>query len=308
MKKNEIIGKCEWCGQTVSSKYRSILPRFCSHKCSNQWKWDNIRARKAFVTVHCSWCGNPIEIDATDHRIKEGQQHWFCDHKCESNYRISKRRLKICPVCGISFYKRKTQTCGMDCGVKLKQMIAFEKKYEVEFKNYEDFVEKKDGIIEARKKKNLVDMSDTGLLSSDDAYMKEYLRRYNSLTDIKERKRERQRERIKEDELFALKVAIRKNLVQSFRRNGYKKGSRTEEILGCSFLFFKKYIERKFRKGMSWDNYGEWQLDHIVPLATAKNKEEVIRLCHYKNFQPLWAEENLKKSSKIPQVQLSLPI
>ena len=52
---------------------------------------------------------------------------------------------------------------------------------------------------------------------------------------------------------------------------------------------------------MSWDNHGEWHLDHIIPMASATNEKEVIKLNHYTNFQPLWAEENLQKSDKIKQ-------
>jgi hypothetical protein len=50
---------------------------------------------------------------------------------------------------------------------------------------------------------------------------------------------------------------------------------------------------------MSWDNYGKWHIDHIIPLSSANNEDEVYKLCHHTNLQPLWAEDNLKKSNKI---------
>ena len=58
-------------------------------------------------------------------------------------------------------------------------------------------------------------------------------------------------------------------------------------------------IETKFKKGMSFENHGEWHLDHIYPISLAKSEEEVIKLNHYTNFQPLWSEDNLRKSNKI---------
>ena len=50
---------------------------------------------------------------------------------------------------------------------------------------------------------------------------------------------------------------------------------------------------------MSWDNYGIWEIDHIIPLATATTKESVLILNHYTNLQPLWAKDNMIKSDKI---------
>ena len=77
------------------------------------------------------------------------------------------------------------------------------------------------------------------------------------------------------------------------------KNKKTEEILGCDYMFIKDYLETKFTEGMSWENYGKWHIDHIIPLSSAKTKEEFYKLCHYTNLQPLWAEENLKKYNKI---------
>ena len=50
---------------------------------------------------------------------------------------------------------------------------------------------------------------------------------------------------------------------------------------------------------MSWDNYGKWHIDHIIPLSSANSEDDIYKLCHYTNLQPLWAEDNLKKSNKI---------
>jgi len=119
---------------------------------------------------------------------------------------------------------------------------------------------------------------------------KDKLNAYNN-SYIKERK--------KNDTLFKLKCNLRNRIYLSIKNKGYTKKSKTYQILGCTYKEFKEHIERQFTKGMSWDNQGEWHLDHIYPVSLAKNEEELIKLNHYTNFQPLWAEENLKKSNKI---------
>ena len=101
------------------------------------------------------------------------------------------------------------------------------------------------------------------------------------------------------DPLFKMKCNLRTRTWISFRNKGYKKSSKTQEMLGVDWEVCKAHIEKQFTEGMNWDNYGKWHIDHIIPLALAKNKEELMKLCHYKNLQPLWAEDNIKKSNKI---------
>ena len=63
----------------------------------------------------------------------------------------------------------------------------------------------------------------------------------------------------------------------------------------------QKYLESQFLEGMCWDNYGiyGWHIDHKIPLCSAKNETELLKLFHYTNLQPLWAEDNLKKNGNL---------
>ena len=86
----------------------------------------------------------------------------------------------------------------------------------------------------------------------------------------------------------------------SFQKlNKISKKNKTFDIVGCNPIFLKEYIESKFTNGMSWDNRHMWHIDHIIPLSSAKTEEEIYKLCHYTNLQPLWIKENLSKGSKI---------
>ena len=109
------------------------------------------------------------------------------------------------------------------------------------------------------------------------------------------------KERRKNDKMFLLKTTLRSNI--SKKLNNYLKGSKqksTFEILGCTFEEFAKYLESKFEKWMNWENRGlyngelnyGWDLDHIIPLCSAKNNNDVYKLNHYTNFQPLCSKNN----------------
>ena len=106
------------------------------------------------------------------------------------------------------------------------------------------------------------------------------------------------RKRRAEDILFALSGRVSSLIRISIKKMGYPKKSKTRDILGCSYDDFKAYFESKFTDGMSWDNRGAWHIDHIIPISSAKTEDDVIRLNHYTNLQPLWAIDNLKKGSK----------
>ena len=76
---------------------------------------------------------------------------------------------------------------------------------------------------------------------------------------------------------------------------------KSQELLGCNFETARKHIESLFKPGMSWDNYGKWHMDHIIPCASFDLRCPVQQLacCYYKNLQPLWAFDNMSKGSQI---------
>jgi hypothetical protein len=107
-----------------------------------------------------------------------------------------------------------------------------------------------------------------------------------------------------QSEIRLISRQLRSVTANAFKRKGFVKSKKTEELLGCSVEEARKHIEKQFVKGMSWDNYGVdvWHIDHIIPLSSAKTKEDVERLCKWQNLQPLFATENRKKSGKSPLI------
>ena len=131
------------------------------------------------------------------------------------------------------------------------------------------------------------------------AYNQEQSRKWNEI--FKQRAKERHKDRMATDPVYAMKYRLRNRTARAFKENGYPKTSKTAEILGCEWETLANHIESGFTDGMTWENRSEWHVDHIVPLASANTEDELIILCHYTNLQPLWAEDNIRKSDKMPE-------
>jgi len=119
------------------------------------------------------------------------------------------------------------------------------------------------------------------------------------------KKNEYQKNRKKTDMLYRLKCNVRSYLCNTLKN----KKDKTCHILGCSFEEFKNHIESLWQPWMNWGNYGlyngefgyGWDIDHIVPISSANTEEQIIRLNHYSNLQPLCSKINryIKKDSFI---------
>lgn len=123
--------------------------------------------------------------------------------------------------------------------------------------------------------------------------------RRNNKAEKAKRDRKYVRARMDSDPLFRLTYTVRNRIFQAFRDRGFGKHSKTREMLGCDWETVKTHIELQFKPGMRWENRSEWHIDHIIPLASAKDEEQMIALCHYTNLQPLWAAENIAKGARL---------
>lgn len=176
---------------------------------------------------------------------------------------------KICSKCGIDkplndYYKNKARKDGVSTYCILCQKEYFKKPERIEYERKR--------TNKRRKTKEY----------------KEYQVQYQMKLNKK---------KYNEDIQFRLMKRMRNNINKYITR----KQKTTSQIIGCSSLDLIKHLESQFLPDMSWDNYGEWHIDHIIPQSSAKTEEEVYKLNHYTNLQPLWAEDNLRKSDKISE-------
>lgn len=190
--------------------------------------------------------------------------------------------MKICKVCSTEkpldeFYKNSTCQGGLEGRCK-KCHAAYTKSYYE--KNKESRKQYRDNYYHKRHKE---------LRSQQSEWQKRNRDKINR----------RSRERAKEDPIYALSLVCRTRIKCAFQSFGYKKNTKTRSMIGCDWDQLKSHIENQFDAGMSWANRGEWEIDHIVPIASAKSEDRLLELFHYTNLQPLWKADNRAKGTRI---------
>ena len=118
--------------------------------------------------------------------------------------------------------------------------------------------------------------------------------------DVKKRIYDRYRDRIASDPIFKMVCYMRSRVRNAIYNQFASKTCSTFDLVGCEPKDLKKHLEDQFREGMTWDNYGEWHVDHIRPcdsfnLSFDSERKECF---HFSNLQPLWANENLTKGNR----------
>lgn len=124
-------------------------------------------------------------------------------------------------------------------------------------------------------------------------------KKYNSRPDVKDRRNARNIIRMKEDPKFKLTCQMRSYISKSLSKKSY--GALRHVDWNIEEL--KSHIEKQFTKGMTWDNYGEWHIDHIIPVANfiyEKPEDDDFKSCWcLSNLRPIWAKENLSKQDAL---------
>lgn len=212
--------------------------------------------------------------------------------------------MKVCSKCKIEkvlndFYKSSRNKCGyrsqcISCEREYKDLNKDKRReydknrsYDID-KKRSYYVKNKEYILSKRKEH----------YSNNRENKLEYQKEYQRLN--KEKRNLYLIERRKNDPLFKLITNVRNLIYNSFYYSGYSKNSKTEQLLGCTFEELKIYLENKFETWMTWENRGMyngdfdygWDIDHITPLSSAETEEDIIRLNHYTNLQPLCSKIN----------------
>jgi len=108
------------------------------------------------------------------------------------------------------------------------------------------------------------------------------------------------KKRRRENPAFNIMCRLRCRLWHALKAQGVRKTTSTMKLCGCSLDYLKKYLEKQFVDGMTWENRGKWHIDHIRPCCSfdLTDPEQQKQCFHYSNLQPLWARDNMIKGAK----------
>ena len=127
-------------------------------------------------------------------------------------------------------------------------------------------------------------------------YQKDYRKSHKD--EIRCYYRKYKKDRYAEDLDFRIRCTLRSRLANAIKHE--RAGSAMKD-LGCSLEQLKHSLVSKFQPSMSWKNYGEWHIDHIIPLSSfdLTDRDQFLKAVHYTNLQPLWEEENIRKGNEV---------
>lgn len=227
-----------------------------------------------------------------------------CSKPCKNKYRViwnrmdrerkpKKKRYGSCPICAKKVFlppKVSSICCSEECS-----NIGAKRRSEKYKKNNPE------KLKESIKKGNNSEKRKTWIRENRDG-LKARNKKWRSKN--KETLLKKQRDRYNNDPEIRMRFIIRGHL----RRMISRKQKRTHEYISYSYEDLVNHLESLFKDGMSWENYGKWQIDHKRPLCSfnyfhddgTENIEEIKKAMSLKNLQPLWSEDNRAKSGKYP--------
>jgi hypothetical protein len=202
-------------------------------------------------------------------------------------------RSKICKCCNKEFVPKREQMifCSDYCGKKFNMPLEERRKYNCEYRknNPEKVKQQAKENYEKHKEKRLADAA---------IYREEKREYINEYAKIYRQENKDYWSRYLKDPNFKIAYTLRTRLRGALKSQKAHKNNSVIEYTGCSIEFLKNYLEDRFVAGMSWDNHGEWHIDHIRPCSSFDlTKEEECKKCfHFSNLLPLWAHDNHVKS------------
>ena len=304
---------CKNCSKSFNYIIVTSIPKHCSYRCQRDYRNKRKRERAAAkvfdIKLKCPECN--INFIKKSNKSKKK----FCSEKCcdlfhgkkfekkrtlrfKTDKKYKEKYSKLQKIWReknkdkIKEYSKKAQSKE---SYKIKRKLYLEKfysnpknkekrlKWQKEWRN-RDHVKQKRLDYKKRNREHIRKQSC------------EYAKR----PEVRNRVRNQIRQKLKNDPVFILKSRLRTRFYQYVKRGLAKKQVKTSELIGCDWQYLKNYLQKRFKKGMSWKNFGEWHIDHRKPMAhfNLLDVKQQYECCNYKNLKPMWATDNLSKGAR----------
>lgn len=205
--------------------------------------------------------------------------------------------MKLCSKCGLlkdesCFDKDRTHADGLRCQCKDCRKAKW-------FENRDENLAKKRAGYKKNRQKNLVYAREYAEKNKD--LLIEKRRVYEGRPEVRKRIRTYWKSRMNAEPMIRLNASMRAAVYHSVKQN--KAGNTWQSLVGYNLELLKTHLEKQFLPGMTWGNYGEWEIDHKTPLAahnfTSPDQFDFKRAWGLKNLRPLWASENRSKGDRL---------
>jgi len=279
-----------------------MITRICK-LCPKEFKITSSRQ------IYCTDCKAIAEKLYNEQYMKIYNKKYRQEHKEELKergkiyYQSHKKEIKPknCPICKKEFIQNHNKSNGQKYCAVCSEITQKEQKKKDDKKYYKIH------------KEECVKRTEQWIAENRERYL-EMGRKYYQLHKIEDSIRCKEYSRTHREQLkkyhkewkkkhpMALFVDSLRHRIKEAIKHNYK-SAHTLELLGCSIEQLKQHLETHFQAGMTWKNYGKWHVDHIKPCARFDlSKSEEQKICfNYKNLQPLWAIDNLKKGCKFEE-------
>jgi len=255
--------------------------------------------------LKCKMCGKEFQGKT------RGRPPLYCSKHCRNGYRAAKYRrmhIRSCKWCNSEFHASPRQRfCSPACaGRSRAQKKKEESRAEIEggYKKCRRCNIQKPLSEFYRNQTNSAGYDSYCKSCKREMWAKKYgggrIKRNNERRNILEKRR------TAADPRYKLNKNIGRAICDSLRDNhgiSNKRGRKWESLVGFTLDELRAHLEKQFADGMSWDNYGEWHIDHIIPIAAHNFRlpehRDFKRCWSLSNLQPLWAKENHRKHAKI---------
>ena len=265
--------------------------------------------------MHTNLSENANEIDSSPHQ-ECNKCHEMKPHSAFAKHKKSKNGLKAtCKPC--LNQENKIYYQNNRARIREKQDLFYRQNKDRILQYHARHYQKNKFRIDQRNKlwhqkngKKNYQKNKSKILSRDKEYRKknkDLIRKRQTLYRQKNGARIYQyvKNKVRIDVNFKLSLLLRKRIQQALKSKSIVKQNRSNELLGCKIEQYKSHLESTFQQNMSWQNHGEWHIDHIKPIASfdLTDAEQQKLAFNFKNTQALWKADNLSKGAKIDWIK-----